>query len=188
VEENRYRLCAAVGADPVRLAMNLQVHSATVHRARAGARGVAGDGLWTDEPGVPMLKLTADCVPIAIVRADGERPALALLHAGWRGLAEGIVGAGVAALGGGRLAAAVGPSAGPCCYEVGAEVADRFHADVRRGHLDLWAASERALRGAGVERVERVDLCTICNPDLFFSERRTGKPRGGQGVIGLVAG
>ena len=120
VAENRRRLCAALGAEPERLAMNRQEHTTLVHRARAGARGEPGDGLWTDEPGVPMLKLTADCVPIAIARAAAGRPALALLHAGWRGLAEGIVAAGVAALGGGRLAAAVGPAIGPCCYEVGA--------------------------------------------------------------------
>jgi copper oxidase (laccase) domain-containing protein len=135
-----------------------------------------------------MLKLTADCVPIAIARANGERPALALLHAGWRGLAEGIVDAGVAALGGGRLAAIVGPSAGPCCYEVGPEVSERFDADLTHGRvLDLWAAAERALRRAGVARVERVDLCTRCNEELFFSHRRQGPIRGAQGVVGLVA-
>jgi YfiH family protein len=188
VEENRRRACAAVGGDPERLAMNRQEHTTLVHRARPGARGEPGDGLWTDEPGLPMLKLTADCVPIAIARANGERPALALLHAGWRGLAEGIVDAGVAALGGGRLAAIVGPSAGPCCYEVGPEVSERFDADLTHGRvLDLWAAAERALRRAGVARVERVDLCTRCNEELFFSHRRQGPIRGAQGVVGLVA-
>jgi polyphenol oxidase len=188
VDENRRRLCAAVGADPERLTLNRQIHSTTVHRASAGSHGVPGDGLWTDEPGVPMLKLTADCVPIAVVRTGGPRPALALLHAGWRGLADGVVEAGVRALGGGRLAAAVGPAIGPCCYEVGGEVAERFDADLVRGRkLDLWAAAERALRCAGVRSVERLDLCTACNANLFFSHRRTGLPRGTQGVIGLVA-
>jgi hypothetical protein len=188
VEENRRRACATVGGDPARLAMNRQEHTVLVHRAEPGARGEPGDGLWTDEPGVPMLKLTADCVPIAIARADGARPALALLHAGWRGLAEGIVAAGVAALGGGTLAAAVGPAIGPCCYEVGPDVSARFEADLTRGRvLDLWSAAERALRTAGVSRVERVDLCTRCNPELFFSHRRQGPVRGAQGVVGLVA-
>jgi YfiH family protein len=169
--------------------MNRQTHSATVNRAHAGRFGEPGDGLWTDEPGVPMLKLTADCVPIAIARADGDAPALALLHAGWRGLSEGVVRAGVETLGGDKLAAIVGPSIGPCCYEVGADVAGRFDVELLRGtHLDLWAASERALRAAGVETVERVDLCTRCNPDLFFSHRRSGKRRGAQGVIGYVTG
>jgi len=193
VDENRRRLCVAVGADPARLAINRQRHTTLVHRARAGALGEPGDGLWTDEPGLPMLKLTADCVPIAIARANGSAPALAVLHAGWRGLADGIVEQGVAALqgserDGGTLAACVGPAIGPCCYEVGPEVSERFDADLTRGRiLDLWSAAERALRRAGVERVERVDLCTRCNPDLFFSHRRQGKPRGAQGVVGLVA-
>jgi polyphenol oxidase len=186
VEENRRRLCAEVSADAERLTLNRQRHSATVHRAHPGRRGEPGDGLWTDEPGVPMLKLTADCVPIAIARREGE-PALALLHAGWRGLAEGIVASGVRALGPGRLAAAVGPAIGPCCYEVGPEVAELFDRDLtRRRRLDLWSAAERALRAAGVDEVERVDLCTACNPELFFSHRRDEGRTGRQGVIGLV--
>jgi YfiH family protein len=193
VEENRRRACAAVGADPARLTLNFQHHSATVHRAEAGRRGVKGDGLWTDQPRIPMLKLTADCVPIAIARTGGT-PALALLHVGWRGLLEGIVEAGAAALGpgGGPLRGIVGPAIGPCCYEVGPEVAEpfaaRFGADVLRGrNLDLWSAAERALRASGVERVERIDLCTACNPDLFFSHRRDRGVTGRQGVIGVLA-
>lgn len=187
VDRNRELLCRSVGADPAALVLNRQRHTALVHRAHSGSRGEPGDGLWTDEPGVPMLKLAADCVPIAIARANGERPALALLHAGWRGLSEGIVAAGAAALGRGRLVAAVGPAIGPCCYEVGPEVSERFDADLTRHRLlDLWSAAERALRAAGVDRVDRVDLCTRCHPDLFFSHRRQGAVRGTQGVVGLV--
>jgi YfiH family protein len=190
VAENRRRLCAEVGAEPERLAMNRQVHAATVNRAEPGERGKRGDGLWTDEPGVPMLKVTADCLPVALVRTDG-RPGLALLHAGRLGLLEGIVAAGVAALGG-RIAAAVGPGIGPCCYEVGAEIRDdyrrRFGAEVLRGHnLDLWTATERALREAGVESIERTDLCTACHPELFFSHRRDAGRTGRQGVIAYIA-
>ena len=119
---------------------------------------------------------------------DGAR-ALAVLHAGWRGLAEGIVAAGVAALGGGRKGGrSSGPAIGPCCYEVGDEVAALFDADLTvERRLDLWAAAERALRAPGVETVERVDLCTRCHPELFFSHRRSGRARGAQGVIGAVA-
>jgi copper oxidase (laccase) domain-containing protein len=99
-----------------------------------------------------------------------------------------VVEAGVAALGSGELAAAVGPAIGPCCYEVGPEVSARFDDDLTRdGILDLWTAAERALRRAGVGGVERVDLCTRCNPELFFSHRRSGPVRGVQGVIGAVA-
>jgi polyphenol oxidase len=191
VEENRRRLCAAVGADPERLAMNRQVHAASVHRAEAGARGRPGDGLWTDEPGLPMVKFTADCLPIALARRNGE-PGLALLHAGRLGLLEGIVEAGVGVLGGGPLAGVIGPGIGPCCYEVGAEIADayreRFGADVVVGrNLDLWTAAERVLRETGVEAVERLDLCTACDPDRFFSHRRDQGVTGRQGVIGYVA-
>ncbi len=193
VDENRRRLCAEIGADPVRVTLNRQHHSATVHRAVPGSRGVPGDGLWTDTAGEPMLALAADCVTIAIARTNGRGPALAVLHAGWRGLVEGIVEAGVSGLGGQGLAAAVGPAIGPCCYEVGPEVAEGFAARygpglMRGRNLDLWTAAERALREAGCAQVERIDLCTACNPDLFFSERRTGKPRGTHGVIGLVTG
>jgi purine-nucleoside/S-methyl-5'-thioadenosine phosphorylase / adenosine deaminase len=188
--ENRRRLCEAVGADPERLAMNRQVHSATVNRAIAGERGREGDGLWTDEPGTPMLKLTADCLPIALARRTG-RPALALLHAGRMGLLAGVVDTGVAALGGDDLAAAIGPGIGPCCYEIGDDIAAdysaRFGDDILRGrNLDLWTAAERLLRDAGVESVERVDVCTACSAD-FFSHRRDGGVTGRQGVIGYVA-
>jgi YfiH family protein len=192
VDENRRRVCAEVGADAERLAMNRQVHSALVHRAQPGVRGTTpGDGLWTDEPDLPLLALTADCLPIALARVNGDAPAVAVLHAGWRGLLGGIVAEGIRAIGG-RLHAAIGPAIGPCCYEVGPEVAKPFAAafgpDVVRGRkLDLWSAAERALSEAGVETVERVDLCTCCNPELFFSHRRTGEPRGGQGVLARVA-
>ena len=191
VDENRRRLCAATGADLDRLALNYQRHTAIVNRARPGLRGVTGDGLWTDEPEVPILTLGADCALVALARRNRTQPAVAVLHVGWRGLLAGVVEAGVAALGG-RAAAVVGPAIGPCCYEVGPEVAEpfraRFGADVaRNGTLDLWTAIERALREAGCASVERLDLCTACDPDRFFSYRRDGKPRGGHGLLARVA-
>jgi len=192
VDENRRIACDAIGADADLLALNYQVHSPLVHRARPGARGELGDGLWTDEPDLPVLAMSADCLPIAVVRANGAAPAVAVLHAGWRGLLAGVVESCVEALGGGGLAACVGPAIGPCCYEVqedvGVPFGGRFGSDLLRdGKLDLWRAAERALHEAGVERVERTDLCTRCNPDLFFSHRRDGKPRGVQGVVARVA-
>lgn len=187
VDENRRRACAAAGVDAERLSFNRQVHTAEVHEAGAQRRGGSGDGLWTDVPGVPMLALTADCLPIAVARTCGTR-ALAVLHAGWRGLSGGIVAIGVAKLGDGPKAAVVGPAIGPCCYEVGEEVSARFDRDLTAdGRLDLRRAAERALRAAGVERVDHVDLCTCCHPKLFFSHRRDGLPRGAQGVIGALA-
>jgi polyphenol oxidase len=191
IDENRRILCAEIGAEPEKLALNRQIHSSTVRRAEAGSRGRPADGLWTDEPGLPILAMAADCLPIALVRAGGEEPAVAVLHAGWRGILGGIIGEGVRALGG-TVHAAIGPGIGPCCYEVGPDVEERFAAaygpalgDGR--NLDLWTAAERALRSAGAGDVHRLDLCTHCNPDRFFSHRRTGKPRGVQGVIARVA-
>jgi polyphenol oxidase len=193
VDENRRLACGEIGAAVERLALNYQVHSRLVHRARPGARGEKGDGLWTDEPDLPVLAMSADCLPLALARANGAAPAVAVLHVGWRGLLGGIVAAGVDVLGGGELAACVGPAIGPCCYEVRDDVADPFRARfgediVRDERLDLWRAAELALREAGVASVERTDLCTMCNPDLFFSHRRDGKPRGVQGVLARVVG
>jgi polyphenol oxidase len=186
VEENRRRLCTEVDADPERLSLNRQVHGTTVRRASAGDRHERADGLWTDEPGVPMLAMTADCLPVAIARTNGDEPALAIVHVGWRGLADGVIASGVQALGG-RVAAAIGPAIGPCCYEVGPEVAALFDDDVVAGRkLDLWSAAERALRAAGVKDVERTDVCTSCHPELFFSHRRDDGVTGRQGVIGVV--
>jgi len=191
VDENRRRICAEAGAQPEALAMNYQHHSADVLRARAGSRGERADGLWTEERGLPVLALAADCLPIALARANGAKPAVAVLHAGWRGLVGGIAAEGVKTLGGGLVAAMIGPGIGPCCYEVGEEVAAPFRRAFgmglyRDGKLDLWGAAERALRAAGVARVDRVDLCTACNPDRFFSHRRDDGLTGRQGVLGVI--
>jgi YfiH family protein len=191
VDENRRRLCAEVGADLDALTMNYQHHSADVLKARPGARGDRADGLWTDERGLPLLALAADCLPIALARANGSRPALAVLHAGWRGLLGGIAASGVAAMGGGLVSAAIGPGIGPCCYDVGEEVAARFRRAfglglVQDGRLDLWSSAERALRAAGCVRVDRVDVCTACNPDRFFSHRRDEGLTGRQGVLAYI--
>jgi YfiH family protein len=189
VAENRRRLCDEAGTDAELLCFGKQVHGATVRRA--GGQGEPGDGLWTDTPGEPLLVFTADCLPIAVARAGPGKPAIAALHVGWRGLLAGIVQSAVSSLGGGPLASAIGPGIGPCCYEVGAEVAtpfrDRFGEHVvDDGRLDLWSAAERALRTAGVESVHRTDLCTSCNPDLFFSHRRDSGRTGRQGMIAYV--
>jgi hypothetical protein len=97
-----------------------------------------------------------------------------------------VIASGVNALDG-PVAAAIGPAIGPCCYEVGSEVAELFDTDlVEAGTLDLWTSAERALRAAGVEEVERVDVCTSCHPELFFSHRRDAGVTGRQGVIGVI--
>ena len=195
VVENRRRVCAAVGADPETATMAWQVHGGSVTEAKP--KGIIErkifeqcDGLWTDRPGQAMALVTADCFPVALARTNGE-PVLCVLHVGWRGLLEGIVDSGVAALRSDRLAAMIGPGIGPCCYEVGNDVSeplrDRFGAGVvAGGRADLAAAIERALHGAGVAQVECAGHCTSCEPELFFSHRRDGGRTGRQGVIAYI--
>jgi copper oxidase (laccase) domain-containing protein len=172
VDENRRIACEAIGADVAKLALNYQVHSDRVLQAAPGARDEHADGLWTDEPGLPILALSADCLPVAIARVGASPRAVAVLHVGWRGLLAGIVEAGACALQDDGLVAAIGPGIGPCCYEVGEEVAapfrERFGEDVvRDGRLDLW---------------------TTCEPETFFSHRRDAGNTGRQGVIAYVTG
>ena len=197
VVKNRTRLCDAVGADPDGATMAWQRHGATVTRARPRGIVTPGtvydhcDGLWSDEPGRAMLLLTADCIPIALARRGDEAPAVGILHAGWRGLLAGLVATGVRALGVPGLTAAIGPSIGPCCYDVGEEVATPFREAfgddvVRDGRLDLWTSAERALRAAGCAHVDRFDICTSCDAARFFSHRRDHGKTGRQGVIAYV--
>jgi hypothetical protein len=191
VLENRRRAVAAIDGDAATGAMAHQVHGAAVVKPEPlGLDRLVErprcDGLWTDEPDRTLMLLTADCLAIALAREG----AVAVLHAGWRGLLAGIAQAGVEALGG-DVHAIVGPGIGPCCYKVGDEVAgpirERFGDDVVRGrNLDLWTAAERSL--AGAVSVERTDLCTSCNPDRFFSHRRDRGVTGRQGVVARVAG
>jgi YfiH family protein len=196
VLENRRRLCYEVDVDAERGQMAWQQHGPVVRRAEpAGLATLADrppcDGLWSEEPGLGMMLVAADCLPIALGRVNGVRPAVAVLHVGWKGLLGGIVAAGAAALGC-RSAAVIGPGIGPCCYEVRDDVAAPYRAAfgaevVRDGRLDMWSAAERALSEAGCSRVERIDLCTSCQPELFFSHRRDGPRTGRQGVIAAVA-
>jgi polyphenol oxidase len=198
VVENRRALAGRTGIDPDRARMAWQQHRAEVRKAAPegiltpGTAHEACDGWWSDEPGQGMMLVTADCLPVAIARQDDAHPALAVLHVGWRGLLEGIVENGARAIADGALAAAIGPGIGPCCYEVGPDVAEPYEAAfgaevLRDGRLDLWRATELALERAGVDQIERTDLCTYCHPELFFSHRRDRGTTGRQGVIAAVA-
>jgi YfiH family protein len=186
VSRNRQDLERRLG---VRLAHGRQVHGTRVQRiAPPEAEAfVEADGQATAARGIAPMVLTADCLAVAI--AGGE--AVAMLHAGWRGLAAGVLREGVAALrelgASGQLSAAIGPGAGPCCYEVGEEVHERFAAygpAVRRGrNLDLKAIARLELEHAGVDPIHDAELCTICaGESLFFSHRRD------RGVTGRQAG
>jgi polyphenol oxidase len=165
-----------------------QVHGTTVQRVTArgdsGGHKVAinADGHATALSGVGVTVLTADCLPV-VLGSDG---AVAALHAGWRGLAAGILEEGVRALrelrrdSSPNLTAVIGPGAGVCCYEVGEEVHAAFDGAHRHGrNLDLPALARDRLAAAGVTRIEDVGLCTICNQGLY-SHRREGLRAGRQ--------
>lgn len=200
VAENRRRLCAAVGADPARTAQNHQVHGATVREAAPLPGGYLdpqgdlpqADALVTREAGLALVALSADCVPIVVAPADGS--ALAVIHAGWKGLVAGVVEAAVAALGPGAKAAAIGPCAGPGSYEVGDDVGEplraRFGPDAAGRTADLPRCATAALVAAGVpaDAIDVAGLCTIADPERFFSHRRDGAATGRQGVIAYRAG
>jgi len=143
------------------------------------------DSLVTKQLNVGLVALTADCLPIAL----GTKNAVAVIHAGWRGLSSGVVENAVAALrevSSGPIAAAIGPCAGVCCYEVSIEVLNAFSpaAGFEGRMLNLGATAEDRLNRAGVNVVHRLSLCTICDgKGRFFSHRRDGVPTGRQGVI-----
>ncbi|HWE32084.1 MAG TPA: polyphenol oxidase family protein [Solirubrobacteraceae bacterium] len=184
VARNRDRVAAEAGAA---LAYIRQVHGTAILEASVDHPGREADGQVTSERGVGAVVMTADCLPIAI--AGGG--AVGVVHAGWRGLAAGVIDAGVTALRElgreGHLRAAIGPGAGPCCYEVGEEVHARFARRARNGrNLDLKAIAREQLTLAGVDVVHDVGLCTICSADpepLFFSHRRDCGVTGRQGGV-----
>jgi polyphenol oxidase len=189
VGENRRRLAAAAGVDPAAVAMGWQAHGAEVREwdsaggldfLRPGNDLPRVDGHTTVEPGIGLLVLAADCLPVAL--SGGGR--VTMLHCGWRGLAGGLVERALEAFEE-PPAAAIGPGIGRCCYEVGPEVLERFaglEGVAEDGMLDLRAVARRRLEAGGVERIEEVDLCTSCRPDLFFSHRRD------RGLTGRQAG
>jgi YfiH family protein len=196
VAENRRRLCAAAGADPARTVQNHQVHGTVVRVAEPMLGGYLdpqgelpqADALITREADLALVALSADCVPIVIAALDGS--AVAVCHAGWKGLVAGVVEATVAALGPGAYAAAVGPCAGSQAYEVGEDVAaplrERFgEGAAYRGTADLAACAGLALFSAGVspDAIDIAGICTITESDDFFSYRRDGAATGRQGVI-----
>jgi YfiH family protein len=163
-----------------------QVHGTTVVRFDGSGSGVEpeADAAVTDVPGVVLAILTADCLPVVLAADDGSE--IGAAHAGWRGLATGVLEATVAAMRTppARLIAWMGPAAGPQAYEIGTDVLDAFvSADpdaaaafvaTRPGHwrVDLYALARRRLSAAGVARVHGGGLCTISDPERFFSHRR----------------
>jgi len=164
------------------LASLKQIHSSECVAAN-GRSGILGEGdaLLEDRPGSVVAVKTADCVPILLV--DDEHRAVAAVHAGWRGTAAGIVGKAVAGMrerfGSRNLYAAIGPSIGKCCYEVGPEVSAQFGL-AGRVFLDLPEFNRRQLLDSGVtaERIFASNLCTQCKADEFHSFRRDREAAG----------
>lgn len=192
VRENRERLTAGLGLDGAPVAMGRQVHGTELASwtepptpEQAAYRKpvsdmIEVDGHVTDLEGLGLLVLAADCLPVALA-APGR---VAMLHAGWRGVAGGILARGVEVFDQAPVAV-IGPGIGRCCFEIGPEVLSAF-ADVPQAAegrmLDLRRVAEARLLAAGASDVQHVDLCTSCRADLFFSHRRDG------GVTGRQAG
>lgn len=183
------RLAAAVGYDLGALRTCRQVHGAAVlvDPAPADAAPAEADALVL-RAGAAAVR-TADCASILL--GDRRSGAVAAVHAGWRGVVAGVLPAAARALAGAdtrALLAALGPCIGPCCFEVGAEVADALSAacgaDVSRPgrgdrpHADLGAAVRAQLAALGVQSVERVGGCTVCAPTGWHSFRRDGARSG----------
>jgi hypothetical protein len=186
VTENRRRLAVALGLEPKQVVFARQVHGSRLVHHPCEESIQEADGHVVTESGPAPMVLAADCLPIALNGPGG----LAMVHAGWRGLAGGIVGAAAEAVE--ANAAAIGPGIGPCCYEVGEEVLDAF-ADLGDGivagrMLDLPEVARRLLARAGVDRVEAAGLCTSCERELFFSHRRDHGRTGRQAGIAWLEG
>jgi YfiH family protein len=207
VAENRRRVVAGLGVD--RFACPEQVHGAViaeVDRGRSGAgfddpgsRLPRADGVATDIAGLPIAVLSADCLPIAL--ASPRQGRLVLIHAGWRGLAAGIVAEAVATFEDpGDVLAAIGPAVAGHHYDVGEEVAaavsravgDGRSVERRSGELrvDLPVAAITAMGATGVRRIANAGLCTVCEEARFFSHRRdvgltVGVRTGRHGVVAV---
>lgn len=213
VRENRERVYRALEIDPQRVVQAGQVHGNTVliaddsHAGRGALdRSLvlpAADAIITDRPNLFLLACFADCTPLLFF--DPVRRAVGVAHAGWQGTAKHIGAATVRAMHdafgtqAGDLRVAIGPSAGPCCYNVWPHVADDIRAAFpqhphvlieRDGQrfFDLWAANRATLLDAGVpdDQIESSGICTIDHADRFFSHRASGGAAGRfAAIIGL---
>lgn len=172
---------AAIAPSVHRLAWLRQIHSDRAVSATAGDCGEA-DALVSDQPGLALTVATADCVPVLL--SGGGR--LAAIHAGWRGLADSIIAKTLTRMTTepAQLTAWIGPAIGPCCYEVGSEVAQLVARAssptvIRPGsgskpHLDLQAAASNQLSSAGVTEIHTVSGCCHCDEERLWSHRRDG--------------
>jgi YfiH family protein len=202
VIDNRRQVLGALDIPP--FAVGEQVHGARLARVREEQSGsgfvdlrstiVGVDALAVSNRNLPVAVLVADCLPIAL--AAPQEQLLVVVHAGWRGLAAGILARATAEFERGTdVVAVIGPTIGPCHYEVGEEVAEAVASGSQAGavterregrlFLDLRRTAERSLRAAGLRGVEISDLCTACLPERFFSHRRDGTT-GRQALVAMM--
>jgi hypothetical protein len=204
VAENRRRVALAAGYAPEQLVVTKHVHGTSVWVVGDAQPDPAEfDGLVTDRPGVVLGAFAADCIPMMF--ADPVRRVVAAAHAGWRGTVGGIAARVVDAMrdrfgaAPANVRVALGPSIGPCCFEVGAEVVAAFAGAFgtvpglvvpgpRKDHIDLRVATATILHRAGVlaEHIDAAPPCTRCDAARFFSFRRDGQAGGvHMGFVGL---
>lgn len=212
--EMRQAWCRAIGVDPESIVTMGQLHGTTILRATAADAGKGskdgrlplgyGDGLITDDPGVALLTLHADCQPILL--ADPDRPAVGAIHAGWRGTVANIAGEAVRAMQEAfdsrpeNLLAYLGPAIGVCCNEIGPEVTAEWRETARsvgvdaevavtrpveREHLDVPEVNRQLLIAAGLDpaNIEVDPECTRCDTDRWFSHRGHGPDAGREGAF-----
>lgn len=213
VLRNRRKLAEAMGIPLDNFTVTKQIHEAKVTVITSGLKGKgaldyesgldATDAMVTNESDICLMVLLADCVPILF--HDPVRRVVAAAHSGWKGTVKRISHEVIRVMtqefgcAPGDILAGVGPSIGQCCYQVGPEVisgvrdalgsmdglVDRESSD-GRGYLDLWETNRRLLVNAGIpdENIEVAGMCSLCNADLFFSERHhPGTGRFGVGIM-----
>lgn len=208
VRENYRRFCAALGVDPQGVVLTQQTHSENIRLVtdRDAGKGVfcprdytEVDALITDRPGLSLVVFSADCGVILLF--DPVHRAVGAVHAGWRGVAAGLVAKAALKMHDafgtepGDLICAMGPAIGPCCFETDGDVpaamrnalgsaADPYM--TRRDekwHIDLKGINAHWLRRLGVQHIDICPHCTACRQDLYWSHRKSGNARGVQAAL-----
>lgn len=201
--EDMKLVCEEEGFNIKNLTSNLQIHSDIVNLINEDNIGqkIDGDALITNLSKVPLLVFTADCVPIGIV--DDKNKAIGVVHAGWRGTFDKIAKKTIDKMSQNfntnpqDLTCIIGPSIGPCCYEVSKELIEKFNIILtncnekfyiikdNKYYLDLWKINEYILQSSGVkkENIINLNLCTSCNSDNFHSYRKHNQTQHRIGMI-----
>lgn len=202
-KDDMNKICQDAGFNFTNLTSNIQIHSDIVNVINEDNinQKIDGDALVTNVKGVPLLIFTADCVPIAII--DKKNKAIGLAHAGWRGTYERIGQKTIELMkneyntDSKDVVCVIGPSIGPCCYEVSEELVEKFNTNLTnceekfyiikegRYYLDLWKINEYILKSIGVKEnnIINLNLCSSCNEQDFHSYRKHDKTQKRIGMI-----